>query len=172
MPRGLRLLFLLSLFGAAACAAAHVLTFFDIPFYPIFLLLPLLFVIWPLVIWQYRRIPRRNFVSEVFGRVPRWAKTTAAALLFYAIANLFVAGAGLDGGEPARLADGRFVLTVKGKVRRDLTAQEFRHAQALQVRMLTGHLLAFYAFAALGFYACWLKSGPAMADARIPDASR
>jgi hypothetical protein len=167
MPFGLRLLFLVSTFGTAACAAAHVLTFVDIAFYPILLLVPLLFVVWPLVIWQYRRIPRKNLISEIFGSIPRWMKTAAVALLFYAIANLFIAGSSLDGGEPARLADGRLVLKVKGETRRELTAGEFRHAQALQVRMLTGHLLAFYALAGFGLYACWLKSGPAMANAKI-----
>ncbi|HEX2854435.1 MAG TPA: hypothetical protein VHO24_14455 [Opitutaceae bacterium] len=167
MSLGLRLLFLVSTFGAAACAAAHALTFADIAFYPILLLVPLLFVVWPLVIWQYRRIPRKNLISEIFGSIPRWMKTASIALLFYAIANLFIASASLDGGEPARLADGRLVLKVKGENRRELTADEFRHAQALQVRMLTGHLLAFYAIAAFGLYACWLKSGPAMANAKI-----
>lgn len=167
MPAGLRLLFLLSILCAAACVAAHVLTFVDIAFYPILLLVPLLFVVWPLVIWQYRRIPRANLFSEIFGGVPRWMKTAAAALLVYAIANLFIAGAVLEGGDPTRLPDGRLVLKAKGEIRRELTAPEFRHAQALQVRMLTGHLVAFYALAAFGLYACWLKSGPAMAGAKI-----
>jgi hypothetical protein len=168
MSTGIRLLLLFSLFGAAACAAAHVLTFADIPFYPILLLVPLLLVVWSFVLWQFRRIPRKNLVSEIFGRVPRSTKTIAGALVVYALANFFLTTAALDGGEPARLLDGRLVLKVKGQVRRDLTSAEFRHVQALQVRMLTGHLMAFYAFAAFAVHACWLKSGPAMANAKIP----
>ncbi len=171
MPLGLRLLYLLSMLGAAACAAAHVLTFANIAFYPILLLVPLLFVLWPLVIWQYRRIPRANLFSQIFARIPSWMKISAGVLLCYAIANLFLSGAQLQGGEPARLADGRLVLKVKGQERRTLTPVEFRHAQALQVRVLTGHLLAFYALAGFALYACWLKSGPAMANAKIPPAS-
>jgi hypothetical protein len=168
MPFGLRVLYLLSAFGAAASAAAHALTFADIPFYYSLWLVPLLFVLWPLVIWQYRRIPRKNFFSEIFGRVPGGMKIAAGVLLFYAIGNLFLAGVGLEGGQPVRTTEGKLVLKVKDQVRRELTPAEFRHAQALQVRMLTGHLIAFYALAGFAIYACWLKSGPAMADAKIP----
>jgi hypothetical protein len=168
MSFGLRMLYLVAAFGTAASTAAHVITFADIAFYPILLLVPLLFVLWPLVLWQYRRIPRKNLFSEIFARVPAAMKIGAGVLLFYAVANLFLAGAKLEGGQPSQLPDGKLVLKVKDQVRRELTPTEFRHAQALQVRMLTGHLIAFYALAGFAIYACWLKSGPAMADAKIP----
>jgi hypothetical protein len=172
MTFGFRLLYLLSALGTAAAAAAHVLTFADIAFYPVLVLVPLLFVLWPLVLWQYRRIPRKNLFSEIFARVPAAMKVGTGVLLCYAIGNLFLAGAPLEGGSPTRLPEGKLVLKVKDQVRRELTPAEFRHAQALQVRMLTGHLIAFYALAGFAVYACWLKSGPAMANAKIPPAVR
>ena len=66
-----------------------------------------------------------------------------------------------------RISETRLVLKNADKIIRDLTPAEFRHAQAVQVRMLTGHLLVIYALAAFAAYSCWLKSGPAMAGARI-----
>lgn len=167
MPAGLRLLFLASLLAAAACAAAHVLTFADIAFYPILAAVPLLFVIFPLVLWKFRKIPRKNFFSEIFGDIPRSLKIGGLVLFVYTFANFFICLDLLDGGNARRLPDNRLVLSAKDKVIRDLTPAEFRHAQAVEVRLMTGHLLAFFAFAAFAVHVCWLKSGPAMADARI-----
>ena len=170
MPASLRLLFLVSLAAAAACAAAHVLTFVDIAFYPTLITVPLLFVVWPLVIWRYRKIPRTNLFSEIFADIPRWMKISSAVLIAYVFINFFLC-MGLIEGQPHRLADNRLVLKNKGQIIRDLTPAEFRHAQAVEVRMMTGHLVAFFAFAAFALHACWLKSGPAMASAKIRSSS-
>src|SRR5687767_1085707 len=126
MSLGLRVLYLLSVFCAAACAAAHVLSFANIAFYPVLLLVPLLFVVWPLVLWQYRRVPRKNLFSEIFANVPAWIKLSTGVLLAYAMLNLFIVNTRLEGGTPVRLADGKLVLQVKGQTRRELSSTEFR----------------------------------------------
>jgi hypothetical protein len=172
MPFGLRLLFWVSALSAAGCAAIHVLTFSGAAFSPmIFLVLllfvALLFVVWPLVIWRWRRTPRRNFVSEVFGNIPRWMKYLAGALLVYAFANFFVCRALNDWGEPARLKDGRLVLQTKAGLVRELSPEEFRTAQAVQVRSLSGHLLVFFGLAVIVVRSIWIKNGPAMANAKV-----
>jgi len=172
MPFGLRLLFWVSTLSAAGCAAIHVLTFAGVAFSPvIFLVLllfvPLLFVIWPLVIWRWRRTPRRNLVSEVFGNIPRWMKYLTGALLVYAFANYYVCRALNDWGEPARLNDGRLVLQTKTRLVRELSPEEFRTAQAVQVRSLSGHLLVFFGLAVIVIRSVWIKNGPAMADAKV-----
>ena len=172
MPFGLRLLFWVSALSAAVCAAIHVLTFSGVAFSPvIFLVLllfvALLFVVWPLAIWRWRRMPRRNLVSEVFGNIPRWMKYLAGALLVYAFANFYVCRALNDQGEPARLGDGRLVLQSKVGLVRELSPEEFRMAQAVQVRLLSGHLLVFFGLAVIVVRSIWIKNGPAMADAKV-----
>ncbi|HTZ20421.1 MAG TPA: hypothetical protein VMC06_06025 [Opitutaceae bacterium] len=172
MPLGLRLLFWVSALSAACCAAVHVLSFAGVAFSPvIFLVLllfvALLFVVWPLVIWQWRRTPRHNFVSEVFGNIPRWMKYLAGALLVYAFANFYVCRALNDWGEPARLHDGRLVLQTRTSLVRVVSPEEFRTAQAVQVRLLSGHLLVFFGLAVIVVRGLWIKNGPAMADAKV-----
>ena len=172
MPFGLRLLFWVSALSTAFCAAVHVLTFTGVAFPPaIFLVLllfvALLFVVWPLAIWRWRRLPRRNLVSEVFGNIPRWMKYLTGALLVYAFVNFYACRALNDGGEPARLADGRLVLQTKAGLGRELSPEEFRAAQAVQVRLLSGHLLVFFGLAVIVVRSVWIKNGPAMADAKV-----
>jgi hypothetical protein len=172
MPFGLRLLFWVSALSTAFCAAVHVLTFTGIAFPPAILLVllffvALLFVVWPLAIWRWRRMPRRNLVSEVFGNIPRWMKYLAGALLVYAFANFYVCRALNDGGEPVRLHDGSLVLQTKTGLGRELSPEEFRQAQTVQVRLLSGHLLVFFGLAVIVVRSVWIKNGPAMADARI-----
>lgn len=167
MSAGLRFVFLLALFGSAACAAAHLLSFAGIAFYPVLIFVPLLFIVWPLVLWQLRKIPRKNLVSEIFGNVPRWMKVGTFALFIYVFVNFFLCTRLNDGGEPVRISETRLVLKARGEILRDLTPAQFRAAQAVQIRMLTGHLFVFFALAAFASYAFWLKSGPAMAHAKI-----
>jgi hypothetical protein len=172
MPFGLRLLLGVSAFSTACCAAVHVLTFAGVAFPPVvfvvlLLFVALLFVVWPLVIWRWRRTPRRNLVSEVFGNIPRWMKYLAGALLVYAFANFYVCRALNDWGEPARLGDGRLVLQTTTHLVRELSPGEFRTAQAVQVRSLSGHLLVFFGLAVIVVRSIWIKNGPAMADARV-----
>lgn len=155
------------MFAALAAGAGHVATFFGRAPYSVLLLLPALFVVWPLVLWQWRRVPRRNFSSQIFGDVPRWMKWAIAGLLVYAFVNFFIGRALNDGGNPERRSDGTFVLTSGTQIVRTLTLAEFRSAQAVQVRVVSGFFLCTFALATLLAEACWIKNGPAMANARI-----
>jgi hypothetical protein len=170
VPNALRLLFWGSLAAATAAGAAHVLTYFDIPVFQTLPLVLLLVFVWPLVLWQWRRVPRRNLVSEIFGDIPRWLKVAAGVLLLFAFANFFACRALSGGTQPYRLADGRTVLLRGQEIVREVSASEFRHAQAMQVRMLTGFLVPGFALAALLLEACWIKNGPAMADEKVRGA--
>ena len=172
MPSGLRLLFWVSALSTAVCAAIHGLTFAGVAFSPLVSLVLLLFVaalfvVWPLIIWQWRRTPRRNLVSEIFGNIPRSTKYLAGALLVYAFANFFVCRALNDWGEPARFHHGRLVLQTRSRLVRELSPEEFRTAQAVQVRLLSGQLVVFFGLAVIAVRSLWIKNGPAMADAKV-----
>lgn len=171
MPLPLRLTFWISVLAALANAAVYVATFLGHAYYPVLFFLPLLFLIWPTVLWQWRRVPRRNLVSEIFGDIPRWLKLATVGLLLFAFANFFVCRALNDQAHPELLPDGRHVLRAGEHVVRVLSLEEFRRAEAVQVRMLGGFFVTCFAIAALLAEACWIKNGPAMADRKIP-ASR
>jgi len=168
VPAALRLLFWVSLAATTATAAAYVLSFFAVPVPQMLAFVLLLLFVWPLVLWQWRRVPRRNLVSEVFGDIPRWMKAATAVLLLFAFANFFVCRWLNEGAQPYPLADGRHVLLRQQVVVRELTPAEYRHAQAVQVRMLTGFLVPCFALAVLLLEVCWIKNGPAMADRKLP----
>ena len=168
----LRIFFWGSLLATAACAGVHAATFFGVATYQVLWLVPPLFVIWPFAVWHWRRLPRLNLLSPIFGVIPRWMKIAAGALLAYIFIIYFVCRALNDGGLPVTLDDGRLVLQSGTQIIRALTPAEFQQAQAVQVRLLTGQLLAFYGLAVLLLRAIWIKSGPAMADAHIPASER
>lgn len=167
MPAALKSLYFVSLVTTAICGLAHLATFFGYAYYQMVYFVVLLFVLWPLVVWQWRRIPRRNLVLEIYGCIPAWMKWLTVALIVYVFANYFVCNALNDGGQPVKLGDGRLVLLDGKQIVRVLRPEEFAIAQAIQVRILTGHLVVFYALAAIALRAFWIKTGPAMADAKV-----
>ncbi len=149
----------------------HGATFFGQSFAPGIFMVPLLFIVWPLVIWQWRRVPRGNLVSEVFGSVPRWMKGLTLGLILYSFVNFFACMAQLDGGVPIRRPDGALVIQNHEQIVRTLTPEAYRQALAVQTRMLSGHLLAFYGLAVIALQAFWIKTGTGMAGAKLPPAS-
>ena len=167
MPLRLRLPFWIASLCALAGAVVYALTFADIAVHPILFLLPLLFLVWLLVLQQWRHVPRRNLRSEIFGDIPRWMKVAAAALLLFALANCLTCFALNSFAYPQRLADGRGVLQQRNRIVRELDDKELRHAQAVQLRNLGGFFICCFGLAALLAETCWIKNGPAMADARI-----
>lgn len=167
MPAALKSLYIVTLITTAICGAAHLATFFGYAIYQMVYFVILLFVLWPLVVWQWRRIPRRNLALEIYGAIPAWMKWLTIVLIVYVFANYFVCNALNDGGQPVKLEDGRLVLLNGKQVVRVLSPSEFATAQAIQVRVLTGHLVVFYGLAAIALRAFWIKSGPAMADAKV-----
>ncbi len=165
VPAPLRFTFWIATLGALASAAAYAFTFADRTYYSVLALLPLLLLVWLSVVTQWRRVPRRNLVSEIFGDIPRWMKAAVVGLLVFVFANYLACRALNDAAQPNRLPDGRLALVARGgKVVRELDAAGFSHAQAVQLRMLDGTLVACFALAALLAEACWIKNGPAMAS--------
>lgn len=162
-----RLLFLTTAFCFLLSVIIHAASFFGVAFYPAIFMVPLLFIIWPMVVWQWRRVPRRNLVLEVFGSIPLWMKVATGALLLYVFVSFFLAYGSLGGGNPVKLPDGRLVLQKGAEIVRVLTAEEFQHANAVQVRLLSGHLLAFYGVALIALQAFYIKTGPAMATQKV-----
>ncbi len=167
MPVSLRLLHWTTIVCTLSCAAVHVASFFDRAYYGVILFVPLLFVVWPFVVWQWRRVPRGNLMSQVFAAVPRWMKWTTGLLFAYVFVNYFACRSLNQGGLPTVLADKRLVLQSGQQILQVLNPAQFAHAQAVQVRLLSGHLMVFYALAWIALRAFWLKSGTAMADAEV-----
>lgn len=165
VPAPLRFTFWIATLGALASAAAYALTFADRTYYWVLALLPLLLLVWLGVVTQWRRVPRQNLVSEIFGDIPRWMKVTVVGLLLFAFANHFVCRSLNAAAQPNRLPDGRLMLVARGgEVVRELDAAGFSHAQAVQLRMLDGTLITCFGLAALLAQACWIKNSTAMAD--------
>ena len=168
MPGSLRFTFWIATLATAINAAAYALTFADRASYWLLFSLPLLFLVWPGVIAQWRRVPRRNLTSEIFGDIPRWMKLAVLGLLLFAFANFFVCRALNDAAQPELLGDGRPALVARGgRVVRELAPAEYQHARAVQFRMMSGFFVACFGLAALLAEACWIKNGPAMANRRI-----
>ena len=167
MSLAFRLLYWGSMFCVLLSAVMHAATFFGQAFLPAIFMVPMLFILWPLVVWQWRQVPRGNLVSEIFGAIPRWMKAMTAGLFLYFFFNLFWCSAATDGGVPIRRSDGSMVLQRKEQIMRVLNEAQFHEAQALQTRMISGHLLTFYGLAVVALQAFWIKTGPAMANARL-----
>ena len=167
MPGSLAFTFWTAALATAVNTVAYALTFFGLTSYWLLFSLPLLFLVWPGIVAQWRRVPRRNLRSEIFGNIPRWMKAAVIGLLVFAFANYFVCRALNDGAQPQLLPDGTTALVAAGTTVRPLTAAEFRHAQAVQFRMMSGFFVACFGVAALLAEACWIKNGPAMADRRV-----
>jgi hypothetical protein len=164
VPAPLRFTFWIATLAALASAAAYAFTFADRTYYAVLTLLPLLLLVWLGVVTQWRRVPRRNLVSEIFGDIPRWMKAAVVGLLVFVFANYFVCRALNGSGRPDRLPDGRTALVARGgRIVRELDAAGYHHAQAVQLRMLDGTLIACFGLAALLAEACWIKNGTAMA---------
>lgn len=159
----------MALLATLAASAVHALTFTGRAYYSVLLLLPALFVVWPLVLWQWRRVPRKNLSSEIFGDVPRWMKIGLVALLAYAFANFFVCRSLNEGGAPDRRSDGSFVLADGPRVIRTLDLAEFRAARAVQVRQVSGFLVVILGLATFLAEVCWIKNGTAMADRDVAE---
>ena len=159
-----RSLYYVSLFCTFLSLIVHGASFAGRDFPQALFLVPLLFIIWPMTVWQWRRIPHRNLVSEVFVTIPLWMKLAAGFCLLYPFINYFVCVSVNDGGLPVQLADGRLVLQRGQQIIRELDAAGFSRARAVETRMLSGHLLAFYGVAVITLRALWLKSSTAAAD--------
>ena len=168
VPLRLRLPFWIATLCACAGAVAYALTFANLAFHPILFLLPLLFLVWFLVLQQWRQVPRRNLRSEIFGDIPRWMKAAAAALLVFAFANFFACLAPSGSAHPGPAVGSPSAAQIaEPAALRPAQAETRRHAEALELRMLSGFFVCCFGLAALLVETCWIKNGPAMADRKI-----
>lgn len=93
-----------------------------------------------------------TYLRLMFAQTPSWMVVLAAVGLVYAVVN-FVApweNTAFVGG--ARLADGSYAVTNHGQVIRPLTYAEFLLGEAAEMRLFSGHWIAFYGVAAAMLY--------------------
>jgi hypothetical protein len=73
---------------------------------------------------------------------PRWLRILTGAFFVYAFLNFAVFAILSEGGMPAK-RDGKYVVTSRGKVLRELSEAEFHRRQAYVVRGFSGHWMLF-----------------------------
>lgn len=154
MIRGPTLFYWIAIFSATICGTAHLATFAGQAFYPVIYFVILLFIVWPMVILRWRWLGRAMKSPTLYMGYSRTLIGMALGCIAYIFANYLICKVLNDGGNPVRLDDGRFVIQVGNKIVRNLTAEGYSHAQAVQVRMLSGHLFGFYALAAIALRVC------------------
>ncbi len=154
MASAFKFLFFACGFATAASAAAYVLTFAGATFYLALLLFPLLAVAWPLILWHWRKVPLKMSTSALLGSMPRWAKATAIIAFILATANFMLCGWLNDFGRPVRSGD-NYALKAGATELRSLTAAEYQRARAIEMRLITGHLVLLFAFTAYFARVSW-----------------
>ncbi len=170
MPFSLRLLFVITFLATAFCALVHVATFFGFAISAYDLLIPLLilvtslFVVWPMIVWKWRKVPRRNMVGEIFSQVSSPFRWGGAALIIYFFVNYALCRSGNSWAQPTLLKDGRFVLQAGDQILRTLTQAEYMKALSIELRLHAGHLMVFYGLAFIAIKALWIKTGPKAAE--------
>ena len=108
-------------------------------------------VFFPMVMFSRRLLGRKPTLRQMRNLMPGWASILCAGVVAYALVNFLVGVSTLQRGSPA-LRDGQYVLESKGHVERVITADEFHAAQAMNLRMFSGHWIAFY-FVSFAFFA-------------------
>lgn len=92
------------------------------------------------------RLNPLGLMKIVFKWSPRWLTIVAIICFFYAFINFAWFMAAHPG--VTDIKDGQYILHNHGQLIRTLTAQEYRHYEAVTVRGFSGHWLAFYSIAA------------------------
>ncbi len=165
MSQLFRLMFLGSVFATVASAAAHVMSYAGVPFYPVILLVPGIFIIIPLLVWAWRKVPAKQALAALFGILPRNLKAALIVLAVYAVINLFASTWLNENGSASRDGD-RLVLKRKSEILRELTPEEFRLASARDIRGMTGHMTLGFALAACALHATCRRPLPVPAPGR------
>jgi hypothetical protein len=96
------------------------------------------------------RVRNEDAVEPWLDRlIPRWAGTVGVAFFVYVIVSAAVYFARSE-GQP-RMKDGAFALTSHGRVVREVSEPEFRDAQRLEVRGVSGHWMLLSAIPTVYF---------------------
>lgn len=149
-----RILFYLSLSGWIISLIVHLLSIFDIysgnnPF-DVYLVMGIFFV-WVPAIFISRQEEENDDKRNTFwdiGKIPRWIKVIAVLSCIYATANFWVS----VNGYHVEIYDGQYILREHSTFIKYLTQTEYIHYKANDVRLATGHCLAFYAISLTMLY--------------------
>ena len=108
-------------------------------------------VFFPMVMFSRRLLGRKPTLRQMRSLMPGWVSLLCAGVIAYAFVNFLVGMSTLQDGSPA-MRDGQYVLENKGHVKRVITADEFHAGQATNLRLFSGHWIAFY-FIPFAFFA-------------------
>jgi hypothetical protein len=87
--------------------------------------------------------PPNGSFAALFPRAPRWMIVALGSVLAYAVVNVVIQLRGFSGG-PARLEDGSFALTDKGRFVRPISEADYHRYRAYEARVVSGWWMAFY----------------------------
>jgi len=171
MPFGLRLLFWVSAFSTACCAAVHVLTFAGVAFPPV------VFVVLAAICGPALRglaaghlavAPARRAQLRLggFGNIPRWMKYLAGALLVYAFANFYVAARSTT-GRARRLGDETPRAADRDPPRARSVTGEFRHGASRAGATASPDTSWSFCLAVIVVRSIWIKKWPRHGDAQV-----
>jgi hypothetical protein len=108
-----------------------------------------------------RRVGSDDAVEPWFNeQIPRWVWRVVSPFFVYVILSGAVCFATLE-GQP-RIKDGAFVLTSHGRVVREVSEPEFRDAQRLEVRGVSGHWMLFSAIPTVYFLVVYPRAQVAL----------
>lgn len=165
-----RLTFRISLAGVVCCAAINLIAWLPIDvraLSPIAIVLFIgVFPTWFVVIGYWTRQERQNpgavgprgrfragprlTWNAFLGDVPRWALTALGIAVAYVFINFF-ASILLLPGQPVESPPGTYYFDAKGHhIATDLSG--YLNGMRVQLRLLTGHPMLFYAIAAVATY--------------------
>ena len=82
--------------------------------------------------------------------MPAWAWAIGAPVMMYLLFNFFVSMGPLREGGPVA-EGGHYYLDYKGRRVREITTEEYRRLTAVEVRLISGHLVALAGAAAVFF---------------------
>jgi hypothetical protein len=100
------------------------------------------------------------------AHVPRWLWRVGGVFFVYVIASAAFYGATHEG--QANVVNGAYALTSHGKVVREVSEPEFRDAERLEVRGVSGHWMLFSAIPAAYFLVVYPRARAAL-DAPRPN---
>lgn len=155
-----RMLGLFALTGFTLSLATHIAALCgiavseSIPF--IWLLHVGIFVVFiPMVLSMRGTMGKRPSFKQLRAAFPAWVIIVGICLFVYVLLNFMLAMSGME-GEAGLAENGKYVLSHRGKLIREISLVEFTRFKALEVRAFSGHWLVFY-FAPFAYFMFYRK---------------
>ncbi len=157
-----RFLLYLGAAGLVASVVVHLLTF--VPGLPITMrqvgvLQVIVFVPFFAMILRSKPFQRPGSgwgALELLRHVPPWLLAVAVSAFVYAMLNLALFSGDSSAGGPVE-RDGHSYRATHGRILAEISEDEYRHLQALEVRGFSGHWLVFYLLPVIFFG--WVEPG-------------